>query len=388
MKFFSPCPPGSREYLLAELEKIGAGSVVPGFQGARFEADLQMAYVIALNSRFASRILLELKWGSVHTEDDLYKLAKDMPWEQYLSSKATIACRATGLPKDKNPNFAVMRLKDAVVDRFRDRGRPRPKVERSNPDIRIEARWNGRQASIYLNWTGDALHERGYRLEGPEAVLRETTASSLLAMANWKNMADGGSVFVDPVCGGGTLLAEAALMAVDAPVGILRKSWGFLPWTGHDNVLWLRVMAKEQTRYKKAIERLSPISGYDISPGVIKAARNNLRRAGLDTRIALNVHDIKQGLPADWPKADSGLIFADPPYGIRSREDPAPIYAALGSAFKTLPPAWRMALLAPDRKIAAMSFLKTEQYLQTVSGGRNIVLGLYERMGGSDRNSR
>ena len=227
--------------LTGELKKLHAGSVVPASRGVGFEGDLNLSYKACLELRTASRLLLELFSDKAGNEDELYRLALNHPWEELFSPSMSISCRVTGVPRNKDPRFATLRLKDAIVDRFTEKSGSRPFVERKTPDIRIEARWDGQQAVIYLNWSGQPLHERGYRLERTDAVLRETTAAAILTIAGWPRIAQDGGGFVDPVCGSGTLLIEAAMMAVDAPPGVHRKTWGFEGLSLHDDNLWREI---------------------------------------------------------------------------------------------------------------------------------------------------
>ncbi len=385
MNFFVPCPPGAEDILTGELKKLGAGSVLPASRGVGFKGDLTLSYRACLELRTASRILYELVSDRAGTEDELYKLALSYPWDELFPSSLTISCRVTGVPRDKDPRYATLKLKDAVVDRFSQSTGIRPYVDRKTPDIRIEARWDGRNAVIYLNWSGRPLHERGYRLERTDAVLRETTAAAVLAMSGWSEIAGNGGGFVDPVCGSGTLLAEAAMMAVGAPPGIHRKYWGFEGLRLHNDNLWRRILNDATIRYGESLQRMPLMVGFDNDGSALKTARSNLRRAGLNNVIRLERHDITTGRPAFWPAGVIGLVCADPPYGVRTQADPLPVYNALGSMFRTLENGWRLALLAPDRKTAAASCLRAEEYYHTVSGGMDLVLAVYDRIGGGGK---
>jgi len=382
LKFFVPCPPGAEEILTGELRKLGAGSIVPASRGVGFEGDLNLSYKACLELRTASRILFELVSDRAGTEDELYKLALSYPWDELFAPSLSISCRVTGVPRDKDPRYATLKLKDAVVDRFNKRFGTRPDVDKKTPDVRIEARWDGRNATIYLNWSGPPLHERGYRLERTDAVLRETTAAAVLAISGWYDIAEGGGGFVDPVCGSGTLLAEAAMMAVGAPPGVHRKNWGFEGIQIHHENLWRRILNDASIRYGESLQKMPLMAGFDNDKSALKTARSNLRRAGLSNLIRLEYHDITTGRPTFWPAGNSGLLCADPPYGVRMQKDPFPVYKALGSLFRTLESGWRLSLLAPDRKTAAASCLRAEKYQHTVSGGMELVLAIYDRMGG------
>jgi 23S rRNA (guanine2445-N2)-methyltransferase / 23S rRNA (guanine2069-N7)-methyltransferase len=383
LKFFVPCPPGAEDVLTGELRNLGAGSIIPGSRGVGFEGDLNLSYAACLRLRTASRILMELISDRAGSEDDLYRLAVAYPWETLFPPTLSISCRVTGVPRDKDPRFATLRLKDAIVDRFNNKMGKRPYVEKKLPDIRIEARWDGRDALVYLNWSGPALHERGYRLERTDAVLRETTAAAVLALTGWPDIVKNGGDFVDPVCGSGTLLVEAAMMAVNAAPGIHRKTWGFEGSAHHNDDLWRHVRNEAVIQYGESLEKMPLLAGFDNDENALRAARSNLRRAGLNNIIRLERHDITRGRPEFWPLGNKGLVCADPPYGVRIAADPTPVYEALGTIFRELESGWRMAVLAPDRKTAAASFLRAERYHHMVSGGMDLVLAVYDRIGPS-----
>ncbi len=323
---------------------------------------------------------MELTSGPAADEDELYRLALSHPWEKEFPPEASFACRVNGVPRDRDPRFAVLRLKDAVADRFNKVLGKRPPVDRRNPDIRIEARWDGREAAVFLNWSGPPLHERGYRLERTEAVLRETAAAAVLGLSGWREIADGGGAFVDPVCGSGTLLAEAAIMAAGLPPGARRTRWGFDALIRHDKDLWLKLSRDASVRYGEGLTDLPPMVGFDSNPAALRTAKANLRRAGLSSLVRLELHDIGKGRPQKWPTAESGLVCADPPYGVRTAEAPEPVYNALGDLFRELPAGWLMSVLAPDRKTAAETHLRADVYLSTVSGGLDLTLAVYRRL--------
>ncbi len=379
MRFFAPCPPGAEKYLYRELRELRAGGLQSGSHGVGFDADLPIAYESSLSLRTASRLLLEMGRGRAKTADELYWIAADIPWEEKFLPSVSIACRVTGVPRQHDPRFSVLRLKDAIADRFVKKCGTRPFVDKRNPDVRVEARWDGYEAVIYLNWSGPPLHERGYRLEQSDTALRETTAAAILAMAEWKEIADDGGSFVDPVCGSGTLLAEAAMIAADAAPGIHRKNWGFSYFKNHDEALWRNILTRAQIQFGNALEHLPMIMGFDIDPHAIRVSGNNLRRTGLGSLIRLQTHDVRKGRPDFWPNTRNGLICADPPYGHRDNSDPSPIYASIGELFRTMDTDWHLALLAPDRKTASSSCLKPSKYCPTVSGGMDLVLGVYDK---------
>jgi 23S rRNA (guanine2445-N2)-methyltransferase / 23S rRNA (guanine2069-N7)-methyltransferase len=356
-------------------------------RGVAFEGGAKTAYAACLELMTASRILVELTSGPAPDEEDLYRLALDHPWETVFNASASFACRVTGVPRDKDPRYANLKLKDAVADRFNKVQGQRPSVDRRSPDIRVETRWNGRTATVYLNLSGPPLHERGYKLERTKASLRETTAATILALAEWPRIAAEGGGFVDPMCGSGTLLAEAAMMAAGLPPGVRRKNWGFKAWKAHDERLWADMLRDATIRYGEGLERVPRILGLDNNDDALRIAKANLRRAGLNTVVRLEKKDIITDSIDNWPRTERGLVCADPPYGHRIETDPAPLYAALGESFRSLGPLWRMALLAPDKQTASASHLRAEEYYSTVSGGMDLILAVYDRHGGVPRSA-
>ena len=380
MRYFAPCPPGGNRVLNSELVEAGVQDITPGAMGVGFSGDLRLAYVAAIRLRTASRVLLQLYSGRVGNVEEFYEAVRGCSWEHYMDARRSIACRVSGVPEGNSPGYVNLKFKDGVVDRLREMVGQRPDVDRRQPEILLEARWDGKHASMYINWTGPSLSRRGYRLAHGRATLRETVAAILLKQAGWPEMARKGLPFVDPVCGSGTFLVEAAMMAADMAPGLKRTEWGFRNLKVHDDELWRGVVREAEVRFHNALSRMPRIVGLDKDVKALGMAKANLRRAGLEGFVQVRQHDLQTGLAFCWPDSPAGFVMADPPYGWRENVDPEPVYQAMGTLFRQLGGGWKMGLLAPNRKMASISALRAEKYVHSSSGSRQIVMALYNRI--------
>jgi 23S rRNA (guanine2445-N2)-methyltransferase / 23S rRNA (guanine2069-N7)-methyltransferase len=357
--------------LAAELRTLGVSGVriVPG--GVSFAASLEEAYAVCLWARTAERVLLELARFPASGRQQLYDGVRTVDWADHLSPRTSIACQAIGTtPTLRNSHYAALVVKDAIVDALRDRFGERPMVNVSRPDVRLQLLLRAGSAVLSLDLSGEALHRRGYRTPGRQgqAPLKETLAAGVLAIAGWPQMAADG-VFVDPVCGSGTLPLEAALIAADIAPGAMRHEWGFTRWRGHDETAWRRVVdAAEQRRVAgvsalgaRARERgLAPIMGFDKDPRAIALARSAILRAGLSGLVAAHVHDARSlrnpfAAPAGTDRDTiAGLLAANPPYGERLQGQRLDgLYDALGDTLQREFRGWRAAVLLADELRAA-----------------------------------
>ena len=220
---------------MSELASLGATSLRESVGSVYFHADLETAYRACLWSRLANRIFLTLGDFEVDSADALYSAVKSLPWEEHLLPTATLAIDFQGkVGWLKNSQFGVLRCKDAIVDYFRERCGERPSIDKDRPDLRIHIRLRKGRAMVSLDLSGESLHRRGYRSRGGLAPLKENLASAILLRADWPGMAARGGALIDPMCGSGTLLIEAAWMAMDIAPGLLRRRWGFPVRDGHE----------------------------------------------------------------------------------------------------------------------------------------------------------
>lgn len=345
------CPGGLEALLAAECAGFGV-TVLASRRGAvTGEADLEACYRACLGSRYANHVLLRIAaLPAVASADALHEGLLAVAWEDWLRPAQRLLIGVSGsTPAINNTQHAVFRAKDAIVDRLRERGIERPVIDRQQPDIVLQLHLDESGAIIYLNLNGDSLHERGYRQVGVDAPVKENLAAAVAAWAGLGEAADVGMV-LDPMCGGGTLLVEAAWLVAGIAPGLLRRRWGFSAWRGHDESLWRRVREQALAQREQALTRPLPaFAGCDADPDAVRAAQANIAAAGLAGRIhverrALATLHTLRGLPA------RGVVLANPPYGERlSALDAAPfLYRCLGRKLRATVPGWRAAVLAAN----------------------------------------
>lgn len=342
LSFFATAPKGIEPLLAEELEALGAARVTPGRGGVSFQGPLAMAYRACLWSRTAGRILLPLIGFPAPDPEALYQGIRAIPWEQHLSSQGTLAVNfATTHSQITHSQFGAQKVKDAIVDRFRDIYGHRPSIERTRPDLRINCYLQNDAATISLDLAGDSLHRRGYREQTVLAPLKENLAAALLLKCGWPEVAAAGGPLIDPLCGSGTLPIEAAWIAADIAPGLLRDYWGFLGWLRHEPATWASLMDEARQRREAAIGRTPPIAGYDRDVRAIRSALSNADRAGVQKLIHIERREIGRVEP---PRSRvSGLIIANPPYGERlgEVEDLKPLYEQLGDLLKGRFSGWK-----------------------------------------------
>lgn len=281
-RFFATCPHGAEDLLVAELAALGIEAPRQRSGGVEFEGPLAHAYRVCLWSRLAGRVLLQLAELPAHDPDALYQAARALDWTEHLSRGRTFAVSAAGTPAPggaiDNTHFAALRVKDALVDQLRERFGSRPDVDLDAPDLRLRLHLRGEHASLSVDLAGEGLHRRGYRVASVTAPLRENLAAAVLMRAGWAER----SAFVDPMCGSGTLLIEAAWMAADIAPGLLRRRWGFEGWAGHDAATWSMLRGEAEQRRTVGLAGVLPrLVGYDAEPDAVRAALACIEAAGL-----------------------------------------------------------------------------------------------------------
>jgi putative N6-adenine-specific DNA methylase len=339
-EFFASAPRGLEALLVAELEPLGAlhPQAVPG--GVSFSGTWEACYRANLWSRIASRVLWKIGEFPYRSEDDVYAAAKAIDWPQYFAVERTLRVNVTA---QKSPlrslEFATLRIKDAVCDRFRDALGKRPDVERAAPDVRVHAFLEKDRGAFYLDTSGEPLFKRGWRAAQAEAPLRENLAAGIVMLTGWQP----GEALLDPMCGGATLLVEAAAMARGRAPGA-RRGFGFEKLRGFDAALW------DAIQHEKPVEPASPnLHGSDSDAEALKAARRNLAAAGVERWVTLELADV---LERTAP-APSGVLIANPPYGERigNLDDLARFYPRLGDSLKKNFAGWRCYLFTADLRL-------------------------------------
>jgi 23S rRNA (guanine2445-N2)-methyltransferase / 23S rRNA (guanine2069-N7)-methyltransferase len=341
--FFVTAAPGTADLLAAELGALGIEArEVHG--GAACEGDLASAYRACLEPRLALRVLWEIARFPAADADALYAGAREVDWSAHMDVEDTLAVDFSGsLPGVTHTQFGAQRVKDAVVDQFRDQSGRRPSVDRESPTLRINAHAARATVAISIDLSGESLHRRGYRGGQGAAPLKETLAAAILLRAGWPAIAAAGGSFVDPMCGSGTLPIEAALIAADIAPGLLRPVFGFERWKLHDADAWAAVRVAAEARRQPGLLTPGRIRGFDRDPVAIRDAEQNAVRAGLEKRLFFQRCELEK-LPA--APSPSGLLAANPPYGERIGEadELRALYAMLGERLRAGYLGWEAAV--------------------------------------------
>ena len=298
---------GFEDLLVKELKQLGAQDVKAGVRNVSFVGDKGFMYKANLGLRTAIKILKPIKTFRVSNEDDLYKQVYNIKWEKYLKATGSLAIDATVHSKHfTHSKFIALKTKDAIVDRFRDNGGVRPNVDLRFPDLKINVHIDRSVCTISLDSSGESLHRRGYKLATNIAPINEVLAAGLIMLSGW----DGQSDFMDPMCGSGTMLAEAAMIACNIPPNLMRKEFAFERWEDWDVDLFEKI---EESLLKKTRDFHHKIIGYDKSPSAVHKAKENIKNAHLDEFITIKHEDFfKTQRPGGEQKLH--MVF-NPPYG-------------------------------------------------------------------------
>ncbi len=336
LDFFATTPKGLEPLLANELRDLGAEKATEAVSGVSFYGTIEVAYKACLWSRIASRIYLPLSTFPASTHEELYYSVRSIPWEEHLSQEGTlrVSCNVSA-SKITHSHYAALKVKDAIVDRFRDTFDVRPSVSLSRPDLCVNVHIQRDMATISIDLAGESLHRRGYREEGVEAPLKENLAAGILLYSKWPSVAKEGGALVDLMCGSGTLPIEAALMAGDIAPGLMRTYFGFMGWKGHDQYIWESLIKAAEERRKAGLPRLPDILGFDRDPSAIKASIANTKRAGLEGKIEFEQREVSsigeiKGL------GPYGLVIVNPPYGERlgREEELKGLYTEIGEQLR------------------------------------------------------
>ncbi|NMM25939.1 MAG: class I SAM-dependent RNA methyltransferase [Glaciimonas sp.] len=389
--YFCPCPRGLEVALAEELLEIGqqytptlkVHNQVPG--GVHCSGELTDAYQINLHSRIASRVLMRMAHISYLNENHIYDLTLAQEWEDWFSVDHTIRVDVTAIKSPlRSLEFTTLKIKDAICDRFRDQFDKRPSVDTHNPDIRIVGFLDARHFTLYLDTSGEALFKRGWRLDTGDAPLRENLAAGLLRVAGWKP----GIPLFDPMCGSGTILAEAAQMVAGIPPGA-QRSFAFEKFHGFDSAVWLAI----KSNIKPLPLPTEPsIFGSDISGDAIAMTRENLRNAGILFEIPLKQIEAQEIKP---PTAIPGILLTNPPYGERigvrgdsSIEADAmtgAFYTAFSTTLKQRFAGWQVFLFSADLTVPKMLRLKEARKTPFFNGALECRLFRFDMVAGFNR---
>jgi 23S rRNA (guanine2445-N2)-methyltransferase / 23S rRNA (guanine2069-N7)-methyltransferase len=376
MNFFATCPKGLEYLLVDELKALGAADVHEALAGVHFagglgNVGLEPGYSACLWSRLASRVLLQVAEFPVEDGDALYAGARAIDWSAHLEPDRTFAVDAVGSTRGlTHSQYAALRVKDAIVDFFRDATGERPNVDTDNPDLRVNLVLRKGQAIVGINLSGPPLHQRGYRQGAGLAPLKENLAAAMLLRAGWPAIYAAGGGLVDPLCGSGTLPIEAALMAANVAPGLRRERWGFTGWRGHDAALWKTLHDAAQARATTGLQALRPVFfGFDENPTVLNEARRNAQAALLSGFMHFGRQTLEH-LHRPHELEQPGLVVTNPPYGERMGDDAdvVALYRLLGEKLKSEFRGWRASVIAADVNHGRVLGLRADKRYKLYNG--------------------
>ncbi|SDP75162.1 bifunctional 23S rRNA (guanine(2069)-N(7))-methyltransferase RlmK/23S rRNA (guanine(2445)-N(2))-methyltransferase RlmL [Desulforhopalus singaporensis] len=333
------CASGIESLVADELQGFGGEQIRKETAVVTCQGTLESAYRCCLWSRFSSRVLIEIGKGQIKDEESLYDFAMSVDWQDHMDCDTTFAvgCTISKNSPITHSRYAALKVKDGLVDYFRQKSGRRPSVQVEQPGLHFHLHLDGSEAILYVDFSGESLHRRGYRAQGTLAPLKETLAAAIVALSGWDRRS---GVLVDPMCGSGTLLIEAALMFSDSAPGLSRKYFGFFGWSHHDEELWNRIVSEALDREQRGQQQKWPVLlGYDADPVAVSAARKNIDKAGLEDKI-----QVKQAeLATLHPPAGSGLVLSNLPYGERLSEKRTVgyLYRCFGRILKTRFSGWK-----------------------------------------------
>jgi 23S rRNA (guanine2445-N2)-methyltransferase / 23S rRNA (guanine2069-N7)-methyltransferase len=374
--FFATTPKGLELLLVDELRALGATDAAEKLAGVTFSGDLALAYKVCLWSRLANRVLLQLVKVPAATPEELYRGVQSIAWDQHLDPSGSIYIHfVTVQSQITHTLFAAQKVKDAIVDQFREKFAARPDVARDRPDVSVHVYLHRDIASISIDLSGESLHRRGYRLEQGVAPLKENLAAAILLRAGWPQIAKNHGTLVDPMCGSGTLLVEAALMAGNIAPGLMRDYFGFLRWKQHDPALWERLVSEAK---QQQVAIASKIVGYDCDAEVVTIAIANVERAGLRGIVHVEKRDVTACVTnQEW---QPGLVVVNPPYGERLGEEAAlqKLYVQLADQLKNQFQGYRAAIFTGNPELSRNMGLRAERHYALFNGALPCTLLLFQ----------
>ena len=380
-KFFASCPRGLEALLAEDLTTAGVKDLkaIPG--GVHFVADWPTCYAANLHSRIATRILWRVAHGRYAKEDDIYKLALDCHWPKWFAATQTIRVDVTAVKSPlKSLEFITLRIKDAICDRFRADTGKRPSVDTREPDVRMHGFITTDECTLYIDTSGAPLYQRGLRHKTVEAPLKENVAAGIIRLSGWRR----GTPLIDPMCGSGTFLIEAAQMALNIAPGAGRE-FGFQRLKNFQLGAWKDMLDAAMDAEKPA--EFAEIYGSDISPVSVRAALANLDRAGLLPAVKLSSGDILEIEAPPRREDQAGIMIANPPYGERlsEQDELAAFYPQLGSALKRNFAGWNCYLLTADMRMPKLMRLTPSKKTPLYNGAIECRLFEFKMVAGSNR---
>jgi putative N6-adenine-specific DNA methylase len=375
--FFAPCPRGLAGPLGDELRELGAANLEASDAGVAFTGPFDIVYTVNLHSRIASRVLWRVAKFPYKSEDDVYNGAHGVRWHTYFNADRTFKVETNAHRSPvKSLDFITLRVKDAIADQFRTAAGRRPSVDAREPDIRVHVFLDDKTCTLYVDTSGESLFKRGKRDHVGEAPLKKNLAAGILRLAKWQP----GTPLLDPMCGAGTFLSEAAEISLGRAAGRSR-AFGFEKLARYNEATWQRMLANAK-KSEKPVEPL-PIFGSDLYGRSLGHAVLNLREAGLEDAVSLKQVNLLE-LSAPTP---SGVIVTNPPYGVRlgEKDELAEFYPKLGDALKQRFPNWTAYIFSGDPDIAKLIRLAASRKTVLYNGALECRLYEYRMVPGGNR---
>ena len=377
MIFFAACAANQGDLVVEEARKAGSEDVRQTQSGVEFEGTWETGMRFCLYSRVASRLLMALYIDEdTKSDEELYESTLSLPWEDWIDPQHTmkVTCTTQSCRWIRNNHYAALRVKDGICDHIKEKcDGLRPDIDTDNPDVVFHVHVQGDTVKWYIDFSGEALHQRGYREDQTEAVLKEHLAAALISRSEWKKTVNDGNpgIFMDPFCGSGTIAIEAALMAADIAPGLIRqKPYAFQTLPGFDEELWNTLRSEAEEKRQKALdERDIRIYASDISGKAIRIAKEAAERAGVDGLIDFKEKDFLSFTEANVP-GESGYIVTDPPYGERMRVDDIDrLYTGIGDVLQRYFKGWRATILTGSSDLLTNIDMKPDRTNTLYNGG-------------------
>lgn len=379
-QYFATCPRGLEALLVNELKTSGARDIKPTDGGVAFMGELSVCYHANLYSRIATRILVQVGRGQYATEDDLYEAAYKLNWPNWFDVKHDFMVKVTGVKCPlKSLEFATLRIKDAICDKFRQVVNSRPYIDTKTPAVRVHAYLTVDSYQYYVDTSGNALYQRGNRKASIEAPLRENLAAGILQLTGWKP----GQALLDPMCGSGTFLLEAAMMALNIAPG-LHRDFGFEKLKNFESDTWKKIKNAAVKAAKPA--SFQKLYGSDMDLRAVRVAKQNLEQAGLLDAVQLSHVEFT----ALVPPLDEGILVANPPYGVRIGEDEelAALYPKMGETLKRKFSGWNAYFLTNDLRMPKLMRLAPSKKTPLYNGPLECRLFEIKMVAGSNRKDK
>ncbi len=370
-KFVATTLFGLENILAEELKELGAQKIQVEKKTVSFFGDQHLLYKANLHCRTAIRILQPLAKFTIRQESDLYKQVQKIDWEKYLDSEGSLAIDSVIRSSIFTHSlYVAQKVKDAIVDQFRERFGQRPSVDLAKPDLKIHLYMNQNETTLSLDSSGDSLHKRGYRIITTTVPLNEVLAAGIIQLANWK----GETNFIDPMCGSGTFLIEAALIAINRIPGYYRKHYGFMTWKDFSPELYEKIKKEASAQEKKELE--IEITGSDTNKKASQIARQNIQNAQLDKMITVEHVPFEERTPPPAP----GTLIMNPPYGERQvvEQDLEEKYKRIGDTMKQKYAGYTAYIFTGNRQAAKRVGLKPSRKIELFNGPIDCRLLKYE----------